>query len=202
MYLQSSTDREIDKWFQSDATCHELYPQAIRDMARRHWTPLLVAKKASGFLATEPGAKILDIGSGAGKFCLAAAFYQPKLQFTGVEQRAYLVDYANAALKQTGQDNVSFINANFTQINFRQYDHFYFYNSFYENLACTEKIDKDVEHSVELFEYYSHYLCKQLYNVPKGTRLVTYHSLETEIPPDFHVVNTDVNDYLKCWIKI
>lgn len=202
MYQHSSTEREMDKWFLSDAAFHELYPKAIRDLARRHWTPLLVARKAASFLATDTGARILDIGSGAGKFCIAAGYYQSRLHITGVEQRAYLVEQANNALRQTGLENVTFINANFTQIKLKEYDHYYFYNSFYENLAGTEKIDEEVEQSVELFEYYSHYLCKQLYNVPKGTRLVTYHSLETEIPPDFQLVSTDVNDYLKFWIKI
>lgn len=202
MYHQSSREAEWEKWFTSDASVHELYPQEIRDLARRHWTPLLVAKKAASFLVTAPGDRILDIGSGAGKFCLAAGFHHPQARFTGIEQREYLVEHANSALKTVGLPNVNFIHGNFTQVDFRQYDHFYFYNSFYENLAYTEKIDEQIEYSTELFDYYSHYLYKQLCNAPDGTRLVTYHSLETEIPAAYHVVHTDINDYLKCWIKV
>jgi SAM-dependent methyltransferase len=171
-------------------------------MTRRHWTPLLVAQKAAAFLRTGPGVKILDIGSGCGKFCLAAGYYYPDTQFTGVEQRAYLTEVANTALKTLGLKNVNLLTANITEITFKDYQHFYFYNSFYENLAETEKIDQAIPYSKELFEQYSYYLYKQLREARKGTRLVTYHSVETEIPDEYQIVQTDVNDYLKCWIKV
>jgi hypothetical protein len=202
MEQPSSPDCAIDSWFNSDAQFNTLYPEPIRKMTRRHWTPLLVAQKAAAFLRTGPGVKILDIGSGCGKFCLAAGYYYPDTLFTGVEQRAYLTEEANTALKTLGLNNVSFLTANITDIAFRDYQHFYFYNSFYENLAETEKIDQDIPFSKDLFDQYSYFLYKQLREARKGTRLVTYHSVETEIPDEYQIVQTDVNDYLKCWIKI
>jgi SAM-dependent methyltransferase len=197
-----SPDCAIDSWFSSDAQFNTLFPEPIRKMTRRHWTPLLVAQKAAAFLRTGPGVKILDIGSGCGKFCLAAGYYYPDTQFTGVEQRAYLTEVANTALKTLGLKNVNLLTANITEITFKDYQHFYFYNSFYENLAETEKIDQAIPYSKELFEQYSYYLYKQLREARKGTRLVTYHSVETEIPDEYQIVQTDVNDYLKCWIKV
>jgi len=59
-------------------------------------------------------------------------------------------------------ENDSFINGNFTQIDFRSYHHFYFYNSFYENIVGTDKIDNSIDYSLELFNYYNRYLYKQL----------------------------------------
>ena len=197
-----SPDCAIDSWFSSDAQFNTLFPEPIRKMTRRHWTPLLVAQKAAAFLRTGPGVKILDIGSGCGKFCLAAGYYYTDTQFTGVEQRAYLTEVANTALKKLGLKNVNFLTANITEITFKDYQHYYFYNSFYENLAETEKIDQAIPFSKELFEQYSYYLYKQLREARKGTRLVTYHSVETEIPDEYQIVQTDVNDYLKCWIKV
>ena len=197
-----SPDCAIDSWFSSDAQFNTLFPEPIRKMTRRHWTPLLVAHKAAAFLRTGPGVKILDIGSGCGKFCLAAGYYYPDTQFTGVEQRAYLTEVAGTALKTLGLKNVNLLTANITEIAFKDYHHFYFYNSFYENLAETEKIDQAIPFSKELFEQYSYYLYKQLREARKGTRLVTYHSVETEIPDEYQIVQTDVNDYLKCWIKV
>jgi SAM-dependent methyltransferase len=202
MEQPSSPDCAIDSWFSSDAQFNTLYPEPIRKMTRRHWTPLLVAQKAAAFLRTGKGTKILDIGSGCGKFCLAAGYYYPDTHFTGVEQRAYLTEEANAALQKLSLKNVQFVTANITTINFKDYQHFYFYNSFYENLAETEKIDQAIPFSKELFDQYSYYLYKQLHEARKGTRLVTYHSVETEIPDEYQIVQTDVNDYLKCWIKI
>ena len=67
-----------EKYFSSDKQFNELYPPAIQSLARRHWTPLDVARKAANYLAAEDNVKILDIGSGVGKFCLSAAHFKHK----------------------------------------------------------------------------------------------------------------------------
>ena len=64
----------INRFFSSDNRFNTLYPEPIRLLAARHWTPLNVARRASLFLAAEHGARILDIGSGVGKFCLSASY--------------------------------------------------------------------------------------------------------------------------------
>ena len=86
-----------EKWFASDEQFNQLYPLSIQALARRHWTPLSVARKAAGFLAAENNVRILDIGSGVGKFCLAAAYYKPKAFYYGIEQRKSLVSHAEKA---------------------------------------------------------------------------------------------------------
>ncbi|MES1219711.1 MAG: class I SAM-dependent methyltransferase [Bacteroidota bacterium] len=191
-----------DSWFSSDAQFNHVYPTSIQSLAQRHWTPLVVAKKAAGFLAAEKNVKILDIGSGVGKFCLAAAHYKPDAFYYGIEQRKRLVSHAEVAKEILRTENVSFINGNFTQLDFRDYDHFYFYNSFYENIAGTEKIDKSIDYSLELYNYYNRYLYKQLEQKPPGTRVASFHSLEDEIPQGYHIVGSEINDLLKFWIKI
>ena len=189
-------------WFDSDLNFHKLYPPGIRALARRHWTPLHVARKASVFLAPENGLRILDIGSGVGKFCLSAANQNPQSLFFGVEQRWSLIDHAETAKEILHLKNAFFIYGNFTQLDFRQYDHFYFFNAFYENLACFDKIDDSIEYSGELFNYYNRYLYQQLAQKPAGTRLATFHTLEDEIPANFHVVGSDGDSLLKFWIKV
>lgn len=94
------------------------------------------------------------------------------------------------------------MNGNFTQLDFRNYDHFYFYNAFYENITGTDKIDNSIDYSLELFNYYNRYLYKQLELRPSGTRLATYHSLEDEIPRGYHIVGAEMNELLKFWIKL
>lgn len=191
-----------EKWFATDEQFNQLYPLSIQALARRHWTPLSVARKAAGFLAAENNVRILDIGSGVGKFCLAAAYYKPKAFYYGIEQRKSLVSHAEKAREILHLQNVSFVNGNFTQLDFRKYDHFYFYNAFYENLAGTEKIDDSIDYSGELFNYYNRYLFKQLEKKPAGTRLATFHSMEEEIPQGYHVVGSEMDNLLKFWIKI
>ena len=75
-----------ENYFQIDTRFDKLYPLHIRQLGTRHWTNLMVAEMAASYLAAEKGAKILDIGSGVGKFCLAAAHYQPNAIYFGVEQ--------------------------------------------------------------------------------------------------------------------
>ena len=192
----------VNRFFSSDNRFNTLYPEPIRLLASRHWTPLNVARKASFFLAAEKGVRILDIGSGVGKFCLSAAYYSPNAHFFGIEQRKDLVGYAQAAANTLDLRNVSFIHGNFTQLNLRNYDHFYFYNSFYENLAGTDKIDERIVYSGELYNYYNRYLYKQLEQMPAGTRLATFYSLEDEVPADYHVVGSEMDNLLKFWVKV
>lgn len=191
-----------EQWFSSDIDFNQLYPSSIQMLDKSHWTPLAVARKAADFLAAEKNVRILDIGSGAGKFCLGAAYYKPHAFYFGVEQRKSLTEYAETARATLGQPNVTFIEGNFTQLDLRNYDHFYFYNAFYENLHSTDKIDNSIDYSQELFNYYNYYLSKQLELKPAGTRLATFHSLEYEIPADYHVVGSAFDDLLKFWIKV
>lgn len=190
-----------DHYLESDAQFDQLYPPSIALLAGRHWTPLEVSRKAARFLATHKGARVLDIGCGVGKFCLSAASFEPDTEFYGVEQREQLLQYAETAKATLGRKNAVFFHANFTQLDFKDYDHFYFFNSFYENLDGTDKIDNTIAYSNELFDYYNRRLYKLLEQRPVGTRLVTYHSMEDEIPGNYYVVDELSNTLLKFWIK-
>ncbi len=193
---------KTENWFTSDNKFDQLYPTTIQALTKRHWTPLSVARKAAAFLAAENDQRILDIGSGVGKFCLAAAHYKPRATYYGVEQRLSLVYKAETARQILRLGNVSFLHANFTTLDFRNYDHFYFYNAFYENLVGSDKIDNSIVYSGELYNYYNRYLYNQLDQKPAGTRLATYHSMEDEIPQGYHVVGSEFENLLKFWIKI
>lgn len=173
----------------------------MRRLASQHWTPLHVVKLVTDYLVDRPEARILDIGSGIGKFCLSAAYYQPGAFFYGVEQRSNLVECAQAAQRRLDLNNVQFYHGNFTRLNLSNYNHFYFFNPFYENLNNTDKIDDTIAFSAELYHYYNRYLYKQLEYMPTGTRLATFHSLGNEIPPAFQLADAHMDDMLKFWIK-
>jgi len=197
-----SSNSHTAQWFTSDERFQLLYPSAINHLADKYWTPLEVARLAAAFLAADGNVRILDIGSGVGSFCLAAAYFYPEAHYTGIEQRHKLVQHAENARNNLELQQVEFISGNFTDINFEQYDHFYFFNSFYENFPFSEKIDTSVVHSKELYTYYSCYLREQLNRKPAGTRLATFHSLEEEVPESYMVVSTGMENSLKCWIKM
>ncbi|GGA94625.1 hypothetical protein GCM10011511_17390 [Puia dinghuensis] len=181
---------------------NSVYPKKIQLLASQHWTPLHITEMAAEFLTPEKNAKILDIGSGVGKFCLGAAYLKPEAYFFGVEQRSELVSHADLARKLLGLKNVRFLNCNLTLLDFRRYDHFYFFNSFYENLIDTDKIDNKVKCTPALYNYYNQQLYKKLEGLKPGTRLVTYHTLEDHIPPDYQLAESHLSGLLKFWIKI
>ncbi|GGH63057.1 SAM-dependent methyltransferase [Filimonas zeae] len=197
----TSTTDNAAKWFQSDFRFHQLYPADMRRLASQHWTPLQVVKQATDYLADRAGVRILDIGSGIGKFCLSGAWLQPGATFYGVEQRDNLIGYAQAAQHALGLQNVHFYHGNFTQLNLSDYHHFYCFNPFYENLKNTDKIDDTIAFSAELYHYYNRFLHRQLEYMPVGTRVVTFHSLGNEIPASYQLADVWMDDMLKFWMK-
>lgn len=193
---------DVSNWFSSDLQFNKLYEDPLTAQASMHWTPLHIARKAAAFLAAEDGKRIADIGSGGGKFCLAAAYYQPGCFFHGIEQRQNLVNAARIAQQTTKLQNVDFVHANIIETDLSAYDHFYFFNSFYEHVAEDHRIDSQLSYSKELYTAYNRYLFKQLNKKPVGTRLVTFHSTQHEIPPSYFEMSVSDDELLKCWIKV
>jgi hypothetical protein len=154
-------------YFRKDAAFDTLYPRHIRELSQMHWTALDVSLEASNFLAA-PGDRILDIGSGVGKFCIAAGVYHPEATFYGVEQREELFHHAQIAKEQVGVPNVEFIHGNLTDLDYDLFDHFYFYNPFYENIEPGSRIDYTVRTSFELYNYYTLFIYEMLNKKPAG----------------------------------
>ena len=192
--------RSTDDWFADDGHFNKLYPRHIALLSRPHWTPMAVAKAASGFLAG-PGKKILDVGSGVGKFCLIAAALHKDSSFYGIEQRLNLYHFAKEAQEKLQLTNVQFIHGNITDTDFNNFDNFYFYNSFYENLPHVDKIDNDIRFSQEQFDYYTTQLFNKLSALPEGTKLVTYHAHREQIPNSFNLVRQEIDNKLEYWTK-
>ncbi|MFA6246103.1 MAG: class I SAM-dependent methyltransferase [Mucilaginibacter sp.] len=191
--------RPNDCFFRNDAEFDWLYPEHLQLISMAHWTPLAVATKAADYLDV-PG-NILDIGSGTGKFCLTAAHGHPNGKYYGAEQRHELVHYATLAGSYLNLPNVRFIHANITQINFNEFDHFYFYNSFFENIDQKNAIDDTIETSHSLYEYYNRYLLAVLKDKPPGTRIVTYQSLGEMIPANYELAEQSFLTLLQLWIR-
>ena len=186
--------------FRRDALFDDLYPEHIQDLSQLHWTPVDIARKASDFLAI-PNARVLDIGSGVGKFCITAGFFHPETSFNGIEQREGLYNFAEIAKAEFELPNVNFIHGNLTDLDFKDYDHFYFYNSFYENIEPDSRIDHAVETSFELYDHYSRFVYQMLAKKPSETRLVTFHAPDSQVPPGYQLVNNSYSRLLKMWIK-
>ncbi|MCB0634489.1 MAG: class I SAM-dependent methyltransferase [Saprospiraceae bacterium] len=183
-----------------DEEFDHIYPEAIREVADTHFTPIQVSKFAARALADRPNIKILDIGSGVGKFCTIGSVCSEGY-FVGVEQRTGLCNIAKGICSRYNLTNVEIINANILDISFTDFEAFYFFNPFQENLSVAEKIDDEVELRRELFYEYSLFVKEQLAAMPTGTKIVTYYSFLREIPESYTLKSSAFNEKLKVWEK-
>lgn len=186
--------------FRKDITFDDLFPERIQRLSQMHWTPVDMARKASDFLAI-PNARVLDIGSGVGKFCITAGFFHPETAFYGIEQREALYTFAQLAKDEISLPNVHFIQGNVTGLDFSSFDHFYFYNPFYENIDPDSRIDNAVKISFQLYHRYSRLVYEMLDKKPPETRLVTFHCIDSQVPPGYQLTGSCYNRAMKMWIK-
>ena len=153
----------------------------------------------------------MDIGCGAGKFCLVGASLTDG-RFTGVEQRSDLVAAARQAASELylprrslGEGgwipDAEFIHGNVMDVDFADYDAFYLFNPFEENMHYGHKIDRAVPLSPELFKRYTSHVAAQLGAKPIGTRVVTYAGYADDIPACYYCESALFGDDLKLWIK-
>ena len=85
----------------SDAAFDDVYPFAIQQQSAVHWTPVRVCRRIVELLDLREGETLLDVGSGAGKFCIVAAAMTPA-RVQGIERRRELVDVAREAIQRLG----------------------------------------------------------------------------------------------------
>jgi SAM-dependent methyltransferase len=183
-----------------DAKFDLIYPQQIRKLSSVFWTPVHIAAEAARLLVGAAGTRVLDVGCGPGKFCLLGAQLTDG-RFTGVEQRAELVAAARDAATHLQLDGVEFLHANVTDVPFADYDAFYIFNPFEENMFQGYRIDSAVPLSPELFRRYTSHVAAQLGDRPIGTRVVTYMGYADEIPSCYECESALFRDDLKLWIK-
>lgn len=185
----------------SDEAFDALYPRRIQRISGIHFTPVEVVKVAAAFLVNKPGTRVLDIGAGAGKFCLIGAACTTGF-FTGVEQRLYLCQQAALLSSTHGLINTRFIHANILDVDFLEFDAVYLFNPFSENVFLNGAMDTEVLLDRSLYASYNQHTKTQLAKMPTGTRLVTYFSFGDEIPEGYKVQSKDFDGKLKLWEKM
>jgi len=187
----------------SDSMFDSIYPKNIQKMSANHWTPVEVAKRAAELLVTSPQTRVLDVGSGAGKFCLVAALTSTGL-FVGIEQRNHLVELCNNLKTKYEVENALFFQGNMTDINWTEFDAFYLFNPFVENLYDADcRIDNNIAQTRELYERYVRTVQAKLHFASIGTRVVTFHGFGGEMPPGYicQLSEPMASDKIELWIK-
>lgn len=175
-------------------------PAHLKTASRLYFTPVEVAKKAAEWLTETNSTRILDIGAGVRKFCITGAKYYNS-HFYGVEHRESLANIGNRIAQHFNLTNVTILHANILDINFLEYDAFYLFNPFYENLEFVKRLNDEVELEDNLYQVYLDYTERQLDQAKTGTRLVTYHGNNFEVPNSYKKETEAFNGELKLWIK-
>ncbi|MGZ5019415.1 MAG: class I SAM-dependent methyltransferase [Chthoniobacterales bacterium] len=199
MQLTENTVDDPDVYSIEDEKFDRIFPPRLRKLSSLFWTPVAVAAEAAKLLVGKPQTRVLDIGCGPGKFCLVGASLTDS-HFTGIEQRAELVAAARKAAMTLAVPNVEFLHANLLDADFANYDAFYLFNPFEENMHG-HKIDSAIPLSTALFKRYTTYVSEQLGARPIGTRVVTYAGYADDIPSCYDCELALFHDDLKLWIK-
>jgi len=187
--------------FDADEVFDRQLPFALSLKAHLHFTPIAVARHAAELAAPARG-RVLDIGSGAGKFCITAAKRRPDAHFVGVERRLRLVELARRLAGELA--NVEFIHADALDLDWSSFDAFYFYNPFGEHLHERPSwIDETVMLDPAHYPVYVDATIRRLARARAGTRVVTYHGLGEPLPATYELVRSDVIDAepVELWVK-
>ena len=185
----------------SDEEFDAIYPFELRELSERHWTSVYVSKIAAEFLCSQGPVKVLDIGSGAGKFCFVGASLYPASEFYGVDIRENFIVISNQLKEEHVIPNTSFFQQDVLSMNLIGYDGIYFFNSFQEKIDPTSSIDYTSSVSVEQYIQYTKHIFTELNNLPRGTKLVTYFSEGFCVPNSFRLLETHFKGELKFYLK-
>ncbi len=161
--------------------------------------------KAAEFLCDETSInkKVLDIGSGIGRFCILAAKLHPNFQFEGIELDEKRVDLANLIAEEMEVKNVKFICGDFRDLDVAEYGGFFIYSPFRMGAAHELNVtprnwdyDSIIKYVNEMNEITAH----KLSATPSGTKYTIYngaHSLK--VPKGF--VHPQGNEWSPYYIK-
>lgn len=187
-------DWDFDRWMDGD----------LQMVSRRYWSPLAVAAQAADWFAALGIETVVDIGSGAGKFCVAAAL-GGGCRYLGLEQRPRLVRAARELAAAFGvDDRVRFENASFGDIVTPSADVYYLFNPFGENLFDPdEQLDTDVVLNTRRYAEDISAVEELLRAAPVGTYLLTYNGFGGRVPTSYTAVRTDrtLPCLLRMWRK-
>ena len=187
----------------SDDDFDQVYGRWHRCISVHHWTPVAIAVRAAQLLTATGRQRVLDVGSGVGKFCIVGAL-TTQARFVGVEQRPQLVQSARTAASLFGARQTLFVPADFTALDFGKFDAFYLFNPFEEFVSeGIVSIDNTVDLSPERFQRHVVDFMVKLRQAPRASRVVTYFGYGGPRPPGFKFLHSEPagEDALTLWQK-
>lgn len=168
----------------TDAAFDRFLPQDLREVSEQYWTPLRVVKRAVEWLAELRIRTVVDIGSGAGKFCVAGALLTDA-RFIGLEHRRSLVESAHALAKTFGVSRrVTFVHGALGAVATPRAEAYYLYNPFCDYWFDSRRDDSDPEVTFNHARREADIAAvERLVRLsPIGTTVLTYNSFGGRMP--------------------
>ncbi len=187
----------------SDLEFDAIYDDRIRELSRQHWTPVQIAQRAARLLMQAGATRVLDVGSGVGKFCIVGAL-STTADFVGVERRGSLVDIARRAASRLGAARATFIHANADSFTFDGFNGIYLYNPFYEQICkIINPIDDEIELSPLVHRHFVRATTSKLAAAAGPMAVVTFNGFGGSMPPEYQFLADEPagNDRLELWVK-
>lgn len=169
-----------------------LLPEAARVLSAQHWSPLRVAIDVARWLDELGARTAVDLGSGAGKLCVAAAL-AGRARWLGLEHRPHLVAAADALAEALGvAARARFIVASIADGPWPEADAYFLFNPFEENLhGADDHIDERVVLGPERWDREVPIVTERLAALPPGAIVVLYNGYGGGLPDSFDRLRDD-----------
>jgi len=197
-YWRKLTAEMTDLGKQSDFAFDHIYPDPVRSLSALHWSRLAVVQKAVDLLVVNSKTRVLDVGSGGGKFCIVGALLS-QAQFTGIERQAELARLSSELVEFYQVQRVSILHGKMEELDWSRFNAFYLYNPFHEFLLGSSQ---SFGRRQEQFRSYVQIVREKLISVPLGSRVVTYHGFGGAFPSGYVRVHREGvgSGDLELWI--
>jgi SAM-dependent methyltransferase len=187
-----------------DEAFDDYLPKSCRSVSSTHWTPLVVIRRIAEWVNALEIESIVDIGSGAGKLCVALAL-ATECECIGIERRKSLVRTSRELAGRFGVGSrVSFIEGSIADIEIPRASAYYLFNPFEENLVCSiERIDEEVPLSAERYNLDVAFTKRFFRDAPVGTYVIKYNGFGARMPGGYEQVLVDraMPNVLRVWRK-
>lgn len=189
----------------SDIEFDKFLPDDLRAVSREYWTPLRVVKRAAEWFDDLQIRTVVDIGSGAGKFCVAGAL-AGRASFIGLEQRASLVESGRALADAFRVAyRVTFVHGAVADLMIPQADAYYLFNPFGECRFDSVRDDADLQVAFTVSQQLQDIAIIEDFIdcAPMGTWILTYNGFGGRIPQCYDLVRIEwtLPSALRLWRK-
>ena len=187
----------------SDVAFDAVYDDRIRDLSVQHWTPVHIAARAAQLLTRAGATRVVDVGSGVGKFCIVGAL-STDAEFVGVEQRRDLVEIARGAALMLGADRARFVHASVDSFSLEGFNGVYLYNPFYEHISpFLAPIDRAVKRSAIQYRHFVRSTTDKHAAMAPPVAVVMYNGFGGVMPSAYDFLGSEPagGDQLELWVR-